>query len=248
MDSPPYPPIQKARAPDVSLRPAPFTSHPNAAAVSLPSQVPATTVKQEAQPSVFGHSVPPASPSKTNTTMLIPQPYNGRYMPLGGSSGLGMTTQAFQSTPSSQPAVASFGSNTSPLSVSGAAGLPSPPGINNPMLATYGYPASTPPSAPASVSSNASSPLSGFQPSNDFGTSPDASRGVFDMQGMEMEFGGYGVPMADKEAMLRHFAPAISQDGQIGVDRDTMMMWSAMPSTLECVSILHTSFFLFRRS
>lgn len=56
------------------------------------------------------------------------------------------------------------------------------------------------------------------------------------MQGMEMEFGGYGVPMADKEAMLRHFAPTISQDGQIGVDRDTMMMWSAMPSTLECVS------------
>jgi hypothetical protein len=59
------------------------------------------------------------------------------------------------------------------------------------------------------------------------------------MQGMEMEFGGYGVPMADKEAMLRHFAPAISQDGQIGVDQDTMMMWSAMPSTLECVSTLH---------
>jgi hypothetical protein len=58
---------------------------------------------------------------------------------------------------------------------------------------------------------------------------------VFDVQGMEMEFGGYGVPMADREAMLRHFAPAMSQDGEIGVDRDTMMMWSAMPSTLECV-------------
>jgi hypothetical protein len=104
------------------------------------------------------------------------------------------------------------------------------------MLATYGFSTSTPPSAPASVSSNASSPQSGFQPSNDFGTNTStvgASGGVFDMQGMEMEFGGYGVPMADKEAMLRHFAPAISQDGQIGVDRDTMMMWSAMPSTLE---------------
>jgi hypothetical protein len=110
------------------------------------------------------------------------------------------------------------------------------------MLATYGFSTSTPPSAPASVSSNASSPQSGFQPSNDFGTNTStvgASGGVFDMQGMEMEFGGYGVPMADKEAMLRHFAPAISQDGQIGVDRDTMMMWSAMPSTLECVSTLH---------
>jgi hypothetical protein len=94
------------------------------------------------------------------------------------------------------------------------------------------------------VSSNASSPQSGFQPSNDFGTSTGtvgASGGVVDMQGMEMEFGGYGVPMADKEAALRHFAPAISEDGQIGVDRDTMMMWSAMPLTLECVSTLYIS-------
>jgi len=49
------------------------------------------------------------------------------------------------------------------------------------------------------------------------------------------------MPMDDKEAMLRHFAPAISQDGQIGVDHDTMMMWSAMPSTLECVSTLNIS-------
>jgi hypothetical protein len=251
MGSPPYPPIQKARASDISPHPAPFTSLPNAAAVSLLSQVPATAVKQEAQPNVFGHSVPPAPPSKTGTTMLISQPYSGSYMPLGGSSGLGMTTQAFQSSPASQPVVASFGSNTSPQSVSGAAGLPSPPGINNAMLATYGFSASAPPSAPASVSSNASSPQSAFQPSNDFGTSTStvgASGGVFDMQGMEMEFGGYGVPMADKEAMLRHFAPGISQDGQIGVDRDTMMMWSAMPSTLECVSTLYISPFFIRRS
>lgn len=57
------------------------------------------------------------------------------------------------------------------------------------------------------------------------------------MRGTNMEFGGYDVPVADKEAMLRNFAPAMLQDGQIGVDRDTMMMWSAMPSTLECVSI-----------
>jgi len=56
------------------------------------------------------------------------------------------------------------------------------------------------------------------------------------MSGMDMEFGGYGVPPADKEAMLRQFAPALLQDGQIGVDRDTMMMWTAMPSTYECVS------------
>lgn len=57
------------------------------------------------------------------------------------------------------------------------------------------------------------------------------------MQGMNMEYSGYDVPAADKEAMLRNFAPAMLQDGQIGVDRDTMMMWSTMPSTLECVSI-----------
>ena len=241
--SPTYPPIQKARAFGIPPRSAPSTSISNAAPVPLRSQAPATAVKQEAQPYVFGHSVPPAPPSKTGTTTLIPQPYSGSYMPLGGSSGLGMTTQLFQSSPASQPTVASFGSNTSPISVSGAAGLPSPPGVNNAMLATYGFSASTPPSAPASVSSSASSPQSGFQPSNDFATSTavGASGGVFDMQGMEMEFGGYGVPMADKEAMLRRFAPAISQDGQIGVDRDTMMMWSAMPSTLEWVSTLYIS-------
>jgi hypothetical protein len=248
MGSPPYPPIQKTRTSDISSRPAPFTSPPNAGPVSLPSQAPANAVKEEAQPYVSGHSVPPAPRSKTGTTMLIPQPYSGSYMPLGGSSGLGMTTQAFQSSPAPQPAVASFGSSTSPISVSGAADLPSPPGINNPMLATYGFSTSTTPSATPSVSSNAGSPQSGFQPSNDFGTNTStvgAGGGVFDMQGMEMEFGGYGVPMADKEAMLRHFAPAISQDGQIGVDRDTMMMWSAMPSTLECVSTLYISSFLF---
>jgi len=112
------------------------------------------------------------------------------------------------------------------------------------MLATYGFSVPTPPSASASVSSNAGSPQSGFQPSNDFGASTStvgAGSGVFDMQRMEMEFGGYGVPMADKEAMMRHFAPTISQDGQIGVDQDTMMMWSAMPLTIECVFTLHIS-------
>jgi len=262
MGSPSYLPKQKARASDISPRPAPFTS-PNAAPVSLPSQVLPTTVKQEVQPNVFGHSAPPA-PSKNGTTLLIPRPYNGSYVPLGGSSGLGMTTQPLQSSPASQPAVASLRPKTPPLSISGTAGFSaaptmyntntgtpplsagaggaqSPSGINSAFLATgglYGFSASTPPSAPASVSSNAGSPQSGFQPSTDFGTNiVGGSGGVFDMEGMEMEFGGYGVPMADKEAMLRHFAPAISQDGQIGVDRDTMMMWSAMPSTLECVSI-----------
>jgi hypothetical protein len=59
---------------------------------------------------------------------------------------------------------------------------------------------------------------------------------MLDVSAMEMGFGGYSVPTADKEAMLRHFAPVLLQDGQIGVDRDTMMMWSEMPTTFECVS------------
>jgi hypothetical protein len=108
------------------------------------------------------------------------------------------------------------------------------------MLATnglYELATPTPPSASASISSGTSSPQSGFQPTAYFGTS-SAGGGVFDdMNGMEMEFGGYGVPTADKEAMLRHFAPVLLQDGQIGVDRDTMMMWSTMPSTFECVFV-----------
>jgi hypothetical protein len=91
------------------------------------------------------------------------------------------------------------------------------------------------------MSSPSSPPQSGFYPSNDFGTGTDGGA-LFDVRGMEMEFGGYGVPVADKEAMLRHFAPAMLQDGQIGVDRDTMMMWSSMPSTLECV--IHLCLFL----
>jgi hypothetical protein len=147
MGSLPHPPIQKPRTSDISSRPAPFTSLPNAAPVSLPSQVPAKAVKQEAQPYVFGHSVPPAPRSKTGTTILIPLPYSRSYMPLGatvgGSSDLGMTTQAFQSSPASQPAVASFGSSTFPISVSGVADLPSPPGISNPMLETHGFSTST---------------------------------------------------------------------------------------------------------
>jgi hypothetical protein len=45
--------------------------------------------------------------------------------------------------------------------------------------------------------------------------------------GTGMEFGGYGsVPVAHKEVMCRQFEPVL-QDGQIGVDRDTMMMYDA---------------------
>jgi hypothetical protein len=66
--------------------------------------------------------------------------------------------------------------------------------------------------------------------------------GVFDIgvgPGAGMEFGGGygGVPVAYKEAMRRQFAPVLQDDGQIGVDPDTMMMWSTMPTTYECVFV-----------
>ena len=263
--SPPYPALQKAQASDtspfrVSARPGTeFTSVHNAVPVPLPPAVATTVLKREMQPNVFGLPTSPAPPSKPSS-VVIPQPYGGTFVPLGGSSGLGMATTALQSSASgSQPTVASFRSSASPLSASGtsgfsvaptmyssnngtrplsagAGGAPSPPGINQAMLAKnglYSLSAPTPPSASSSASSP--SPHNGFQPSHDFGTG--AGGGMFDMQGMNMEYSGYDVPAADKEAMLRNFAPAMLQDGQIGVDRDTMMMWSTMPSTLECVSI-----------
>jgi hypothetical protein len=247
MGSPQYAPIAPLRT---SARSGTeFTS-----AAPLPSHVAAAALKREVQTNVYSQPVPP-TPSNKIGSMFMAQSYGGSYLPLGGSSGLGQTTPGLQSSaPASQPVVASYGSNlslpsaslsalpsaynsnksTPPLSA-GAGGAPLSPGLNTVMPATsglYSY------SATSTPSSSASSPQSGFQPSHDFGTSNNgAGGGVFDMQGMDMQFGGYGVPMADKEAMLRQFAPAISQDGQIGVDRDTMMMWTAMPATLECVSI-----------
>lgn len=266
MGSPQYAPIRKAQSSDIApLRTSARPGAEFASPVPLPPHVVAATLKREVQPKVYSQPVPPTPPNKIGS-MFMAQSYGGSYLPLGGSSGLGQATPGLQSsTPASQPAVASFGSNSSLPSVSGTAGLSAMPsvynnnnrtpplsagaggaplsaGLNNVMPATsglYSYSAtSTPTSTHASISSSASSPQSGFQPSHDFGTSNNgAGGGVFDIQGMDMEFGGYGVPMADKEAMLRQFAPAISQDGQIGVDRDTMMMWTAMPATLECVSI-----------
>lgn len=128
---------------------------------------------------------------------------------------------------------------------------PPPPGINM-MLGRngrYDFATSTPPlaSASVSVSSSSSSPQSSFHPNTDFNHSTGAGAGgvPFDIHSMEMEFGGYGVPTAEKEAMLRHFAPVLLQDGQIGVDRDTMMIWSTMPSGYECVFIYFFPLFFF---
>ena len=246
-----YQPVPTAQA-DIS----PLSTRTGPAA-SLSSHVPSATVKPEVQPNMSGYSVPPA-PFNQATSVLVPKPYSGSYIPLYGSSGLGRATPATQpsapalSPPASfgptisppgttpfPPPPTMYGNSNRPLSLSMGAGATQPPGISM-MLATngqYDLATSTPPSAPASISSGASSPQNGFQPSADFG----GGTGVFDMNGMEMEFGGYGVPTADKEAMLRHFAPVLLQDGQIGVDRDTMMMWSTMPSTFECVTFLFFS-------
>ena len=52
--------------------------------------------------------------------------------------------------------------------------------------------------------------------------------------GTGMEFGCYG-PVC---WWHKSYAPAICAcviDGQIGVDQDTMMMWSTMPTTYKCV-------------
>jgi len=99
----------------------------------------------------------------------------------------------------------------------------------------YDMSASTSASASTTTSN---SPQNGFHAAVDFRppgtTGVGVGGGAFDLSGMEFG-GGYGVPMADREAMLRHFAPVLQQDGQIGVDQDTMMMWSTMPSTYECV-------------
>ena len=78
------------------------------------------------------------------------------------------------------------------------------------------------------------SPLNGSYSTADFRSG--GGGGVFDMGGTVFG-GGSGVPVAYKEAMLRHFAPVLQQDGQIGVDQDTMMMWSTMPATYEYVSL-----------
>jgi len=216
---------------------------------------PTTSVKLEVQPNMSSYSFPPA-PSDQATSVLVPKPYSGSYIPLYGSSGLGRATPATQSSAPAPPPPASFRPTASPpgttafstpptmygnsnrsLPLSMGAGATQPPGISM-MLATNGlYDFATPTPLSASISSGTSSPQNGSQPSADFGTASAGGGGVFDMNGMEMEFGGYGVPTADKEAMLRHFAPVLLQDGQIGVDRDTMMMWSTMPSTFECVFI-----------
>jgi hypothetical protein len=264
MASTPYPPISTTHADTPPHRisthtGAEFASCPPTAPVS--SLVPPAVLQAEVTPDTFS---PPVHSARSNkvVSMLLPWPHSGSYFPLGGSSGLGRPAPAIE-LPTSVPVstAASFGITTS-LSGTAAFAKPStmhghgngmmplttgpgaPPGMSM-MLDSSGLydftaSASTPPSVSASSSS---SPHTGFRPSADF-SAGDANE-IFDMTGTEMEFGGYGVPPADKEAMMRHFAPLLLQDGQIGVDRDTMMMWSTMPSTYECDFSLSLSFSFF---
>jgi len=255
LGSTPHPPVLTAKA---GISPVRAPTGPGAEftppLITAPqsSLAPSAAVKQEVQSDMFGYLVPPAPSNKVAST-LVPKPYSGSYVPLYGSSGLGRATTATQSSsPTPAPPASPFGStrtagyspppmmyenSNAALSMSTGPGRAQPPGISMTLASGGLYDATTPtpPSGPTSISSNSSSPYNGFQPGIDFGT---GAGGVFDMNGMEMEFGGYGVPTADKEAMMRHFAPVLLQDGQIDVDKDTMMMWSNMPSTYECVSFV----------
>ncbi|KAI0248861.1 hypothetical protein BJV78DRAFT_1363240 [Lactifluus subvellereus] len=253
--STPYQPVSTAQDDSSSRHTsihlgAEFVSHPVATPVS--ALVPSGVLQSESTPGTFGPSVH-SVPSNNVAPMLLPRPYSGSYRPLGGSSGLGRAVPAIElPTSAPAPATATFGSTAS---LSGTAAFAAPPtmhgngqrtltltsgpgGALSPGMGMvlknsgmYDLTASATTPVSASASSSSGSPQTGFRPSADFGAG-DATE-VFDTTGMEMEFGGYGVPPADKEAMLRHFAPVLLQDGQIGVDRDTVMMWSTMPSTYE---------------
>ncbi|KAH9055007.1 fungal-specific transcription factor domain-containing protein [Lactarius vividus] len=186
---------------------------------------------------------PSRAPPSAREKLLLPKPYQGGYVPLGGSSGLG-TTAAIEPTTLAPPPPArvhtSFGTSSPLSAATGFATAPVMSGNSNGMSASeigmilgsgglYDMSASTSASTSATTPN---SPQNGFHTAADFRYLPGTGigGGAYDLRGME--FGGYGVPMADKEAMLRHFAPVL-QDGQIGVDQDTMMMWSTMPSTYE---------------
>jgi hypothetical protein len=192
-----------------------------------------------AMPSDMYHAPPrPPPPPAPKENLLIPKPYQGSYIPLGGSSGLG----AVEST--SPPSSARVPKCVSPFGASSpTTGFASPPPkfTNDNAMATSselninmgrGQLYDTTPNSPPRQQAQPPPPNGSYT-----ATTAEFSPGVFDMgaSGAGMEFGGYGgVPVAYKEAMRRQFEPVL-QDGQIGVDQDTMMMWSTMPTTYECV-------------
>ncbi|KAI0298020.1 fungal-specific transcription factor domain-containing protein [Multifurca ochricompacta] len=279
-----YPPIIQNMQVDISpLRRSSTQSTQEYAApaqtTSISSLDGAVPLQPEAPPAEMFGTHPSSMVSTSRSTrklvpVLVPQPYRGSYMPLGGSSGLGRagpvterpkaaagsappgpfgSTQPLSISTSftSSPRLYSNGSGPVSLSAGGGGGggatLPSEmdarqlydlsTSTSTSRTVSASASASTPASAGGEApgsSSSSSSPQSGFQPSAEFGGGGSGSGALtFDMSGMDMEFGGYGVPTADKETMLRHFSTSILQDGQIGVDPQTMMMWSTMPSTYE---------------
>ncbi|KAI9429440.1 fungal-specific transcription factor domain-containing protein [Lactarius psammicola] len=241
-------PMNSPTYPEVPMRLHPSPSAPMSSS-TLVSAIPSDMFYAPSRP-----------PPSTGESSLLPKPYQRSYIPLGGSSGLGNTATIEPTTPAFArvpPSPASFGTSsslsgatgfvTSPtMSANGSRTLPMPTSEICMALGPGGlYDMCASTSASGSTTTS-NSPQNGFHPAANFrppGTGTGTGTGVGvgvgngingetfgDLSGME--FGGYGVPMADKEAMLRHFAPVL-QDGQIGVDQDTMMMWSTMPSTYE---------------
>ncbi|KAF8268483.1 fungal-specific transcription factor domain-containing protein [Lactarius quietus] len=242
-------PMMSSAYPEMSNMPADnFLRRPSmqiSTAAPPPAAPMSSSALAPAMPSDMYH------PPRGKENLLLPKPYQGSYIPLGGSSGLGSAVSVEPTTPPSsapRPAsMASYGSSSSRLP---AAGFSSPSTISANDNATLPMRSSSSElsmglgssglydmsSTSASASTSATAPNSPPQSASYAAVSDfrHGAGGVFDMGGGGgMEFGaGYGVPVAYKEAMRRHFAPVL-QDGQIGVDQDTMMMWSTMPSTYE---------------
>ncbi|KAN0130569.1 Fungal specific transcription factor domain containing protein [Lactarius tabidus] len=190
-----------------------------------------------AMPSDMYHAPPrPTPPPAPKESLLLPKPYQGSYIPLGGSSGLGAVESTSPPSSARVPkCVSPFGASSSttgfaspPPKFANDNAMPTSSELNINMGRRQVY--DTTPNSPPQQQAPPPPPNGSYT-----ATSAEFSPGVFDMgaSGAGMEFGGYGgVPVAYKEAMRRQFEPVL-QDGQIGVDQDTMMMWSTMPTTYE---------------
>ncbi|KAH9033206.1 fungal-specific transcription factor domain-containing protein [Lactarius deliciosus] len=189
------------------------------------TQLSSSTLASAIPPDMF--RAPSRVPPSARETLLLPRPYQGaqRFEPttLAPPPSARVHTSFGASSPltgfATAPAMSGNGSGMSASEICMALG---PGGLYNMSASTSASTSTT----------TLNSPQNGLHTAADLRHPPGTGigGGAYDLRGME--FGGYEVPMADKEAMLRHFAPVL-QDGQIGVDQDTMMMWSTMPSTYE---------------
>ena len=175
---------------------------------------------------------PPAAP-KENLNSLLPKSYQNSYIPLGGSSGLGAAVE---------PTTPPYRTSSSPATTTTTTGYTSPRSPTENMMLTSDI------ARGQLYDMSTTTPNSPLQPPPPPPTAVDfmfTGTGTGGGPGMEFGGGGYGgggggMPVAYKEAMRRQFAPVL-QDGQIGVDQDTMMMWSTMPTTYECVIYFSSS-------